>query len=103
MLNLLRFQKICPHVTSYLKIKTKLMTFDDVGAKETIFNEFYCRTKHRNCSMIYFNQNLFALDRQSVEEICNLFILFEQRGNSVNLIHREFYNDREFTYTTFAD
>ena len=62
MLNLLRFQKICPHMTSCLKIKTKLMIFDDVGAKDTIFNEFYCRTKHRNFSMIYVNQNLFALD-----------------------------------------
>ena len=58
----------------------KLMIFDDVRAKEPVINEYFCRGRHNNCNMIYLNQNLFSLDRQSVRENCNLFILFEQRG-----------------------
>ena len=58
----------------------KLMIFDDVRAKESAINEYFCRGRHNNCNMIYLNQNLFTIDRQSVRENCNLFILFEQIG-----------------------
>ena len=56
----------------------KLMIFDDVRAKEPVINEYFCRGRHNDCNMIYLNQNLFSLERQSVRENCNLFILFEQ-------------------------
>ena len=46
----------------------KLMIFDDVGAKEPVINEYLCRGRHNYCNMIYLNQNLFSLDRQSVRE-----------------------------------
>ena len=52
----------------------KLMIFDDVRAKEPVINEYFCRGRQNNCNMIYLNQNLFSLDRQSVRENCNLFI-----------------------------
>ena len=45
--------------------------------------------------MIYLNQNLFLLDRQNVRENCTLFILFEQRVNELQSIHRDFINDFE--------
>ena len=51
----------------------KLMIFDDVRAKEPVINEYFCRGRHNNCNMIYLNQNLFTIDRQSVRENCNLF------------------------------
>ena len=54
----------------------KLMIFDGVRAKEPVINEYFCRGRHYNCNMIYLNQNLFTIDRQSVRENCNLFILF---------------------------
>ena len=57
----------------------KLMIIDDVRAKEPVINEYFCRGRHNNCNMIYLNQNLFTIDRQSVRENCILFILFEQR------------------------
>ena len=57
----------------------KLMIFDDVRAKEPVIIEYFCRGRHNDCNMIYLNQNLLSLDRQSVRENCNLFILFEQR------------------------
>ena len=60
----------------------KLMIFDDVRAKEPVINEYFCRGRHNNCNLIYLNQNLFSLDRQSVRENCNLFILFEQEVKS---------------------
>ena len=60
----------------------KLMIFDDVGAKESVINEYFCRGRHNNCNMIYLYQKLFTIDRQSVRENCNLFTLFEQRGKS---------------------
>ena len=55
----------------------KLMIFDDVRAKKLVFNEYFCRGRNNNCNMIYLNQNLFTIDRQSVRENCNLFILFD--------------------------
>ena len=48
--------------------------------------------------MIYLNQNLFSLDRQSVRENCNLFILFEQRGKVLISIYQDFFNNVELSY-----
>ena len=70
--------KDLPSPDNLPKDLNKLMIFDDVRAKEPVINEYFCRGKHNNCNMIYLNQNLFSLDRQSVRENCNLFILFEQ-------------------------
>ena len=58
----------------------KLMIFDDVRVNEPVINEYFCTGRQNNCNMIYHNQNLFTIDRQSVRENCNLFVLFEQRG-----------------------
>ena len=69
--------KYLPSPDKLPKDLKKLMIFDDVRAKEPIINEYFCRGRHNNCNMIYLNQNLFSLDRQSVRENCNLFILFE--------------------------
>ena len=63
------------------------MIFDDVRAKEPVINEYFCRGRHNNCNMIYLNQKLFTIDRQSVRENCNLFILFEQRGKVLMSIY----------------
>ena len=81
----------------------KLMIFDDVRAKEPVFNEYFCRGRHNNCNMIYLNQNLFSLDRQSVRENCNLFILFEQRGKVLASIYQDFFNSVEVSYNDFAN
>ena len=81
----------------------KLMIFDDVRAKEPVINEYFCRGRHNNCNMIYLNQNLFSLDRQSVRENCNLFILFEQRGKALISIYQDFFNNVELSYNDFAN
>ena len=81
----------------------KLMIFDDVRAKEPVINEYFCRGRHNNCNMIYLNQNLFSLDRQSVRENCNLFILFEQRGKFLASICQDFFNNIELSYNDFAN
>ena len=47
--------------------------------------------------MIYLNQNLFTIDRQSVRENCNLFILFEQRRKVLILIYQDFFNNAELS------
>ena len=47
--------------------------------------------------MIYLNQILFTIDRQSVRENCNLFILFEQRGKLFISIHQDFFNNVELS------
>ena len=60
------------------------MILDDVRAKEPVINEYFCRGRHNNCNMIYLNQNLFSLDRQSVRENCNLFFL----NKEVKSLHR---------------
>ena len=49
--------------------------------------------------MIYLNQNLFTIDRQSVRENCNLFILFEQRGKLLTSMYQDFFNNVELNYT----
>ena len=72
--------KDLPSPDELAKNLNKLMIFDDVRAKHSVINEYFCRGGHNNCNMIYLNQNLFTIDRQSVRENCNLFILFEQRG-----------------------
>ena len=51
--------------------------------------------------MIYLNQNLFTIDRQSVRENCNLFILFEQRGKVLISIYQDFFNNVELSYNDF--
>ena len=71
----------------------KLMIFDDVKAKEPVINEYFCRGRHSNCNMIYLNQNLFTIDRQSVRKNSNLFILFEQRGKVLISIYQDFFNN----------
>ena len=81
----------------------KLMIFDDVRAKEPVINEYFCRGRHNNCNMIYLNQNLFSLDRQSARENCNLFILFEQRGKVLASIYQDFFNNIELSYNDFAN
>ena len=79
------------------------MIFDDVRAKEPIINEYFCRGRHNDCNMIYLNQNLFSLDRQSVRENCNLFFLFEQRGKVLASIYQDFFNNVELSYNDFAN
>ena len=81
----------------------KLVIFDDVRAKEPVINEYFCRGRHNNCNMIYLNQNLFTIDRQSVREICNLFILFEQRGKVLISIYQDFFNNVVLSYNDFAN
>ena len=73
------------------------MILDDVGAKEPVINEYFFRGRHNNCNMIYLNQNLFTIDRQSVRENCNLIILFEQRGKVLISIHQDFFNKVELS------
>ena len=51
--------------------------------------------------MIYINQNLFKIDRQSVRENCDLIILFEQRGKV--LLYQDFLNNIELSYNDFAN
>ena len=80
----------------------KLMIFDDVRAKEPVINKYFCRGRHNNCNMIYLNQNLLSLDRQSVRENCNLFILFEQRGKVLASIYQDFCSNVELSYNDFA-
>ena len=58
------------------------MILDDVRAKEPVINEYFSRGRHNNSNMIYFNQNLFTIDRQSVRENCNLFIFLNKEVNS---------------------
>ena len=81
----------------------KLMIFDDFRAKEPVINEYFCRGRHNNCNMIYLNQNLFSLDRQSVRKNCNLFILFEQRGKVLISTYQNFFNNIELSYNDFAN
>ena len=79
------------------------MIFDDVRAKEQVINEYFYRGRHNNCNMIYLNQNLFSLDRQSVRENCNLFISFEQRGKVLASIYQDFFNNVELNFDELAN
>ena len=72
--------KVLPSHDKLPKDLKKLMIFDDVRAIEPVINEYFCRGRHNNCNMKYLDQNLFTIDRQSVRENSNPFILFEQRG-----------------------
>ena len=59
----------------------KIIIIDDVKAKEPVINECFCRSRQKNCDMVYHNQILFSSDRQNVRENCNISILFEQNFN----------------------
>ena len=71
--------------------------------KNQLLMNFFCRGRHNNCNMIYLNQNLFSLDRQSVRENRNLLILFEQRGRVLASIHHDFFNNIELSYNDFVN
>ena len=58
----------------------KLMIFDDF--REPVINEYFCRGRHNNCNMIYLNQNLFTIDRQSVRENCIKFFYLNKEVKS---------------------
>ena len=79
----------------------KLMIFDDVNPKEPVIKEYFCRGRHNNCNMIYLNQSLFSLDRQSDRENCNLFDLLEQRGNVLKRLYNDFYKETKISYKNF--
>ena len=79
------------------------MIFDNDRAKEPVINEYFCRGRHNKCNMIYLNQNLFTIDRQSVRENCNLFILFEQRGKVLISIYQDSFINVELSYNGFAN
>ena len=58
----------------------KLILFDDVGSKEPVINEYFCRGSHCNCDMICLKQNRFSADRQNVyERIVIYFFLCTKR------------------------
>ena len=69
IIEFIRDIKDLPSPDKLLKDLQKLMIFDDVRAKEPVINEYFCRNRHNNCNMIYLNQNLISLDRQSVREL----------------------------------
>ena len=95
--------KDLPSPNKLPKDLNKLMIFDDVRAKEPVVNEYFCRGRHNNCNMIYLNQNLFSLDRQSVRENCHLFILFEQRCKVLASIYQYIFYNVELSYNDFAN
>ena len=78
------------------------MICDDVGGKEPVINEYFCRGRHSNCNMIYLKQNIFSADRQNVGENCNLFIFFEQRDRATAAIYQDFFSRVEFGYDDFS-
>ena len=79
------------------------MIFDDVKTKEPVSNKYFCRGRHKNCNMIYLNQNLFSLERQSVRENCNLLILFEKRSKVLATIYQDFFNNVDLCYNDIAN
>ena len=81
----------------------KLMIFDDVRAKEPVISEYFCRGRHKNCNMIYLNQNQFTIDIQSVRENFNLYIFFEQRARILISIYHDFFKIFELRYNDFAN
>ena len=98
-----KYIKDLPSPDQLPKDLKKLMIFDDVRAKEPVINEYFCRGRHKNCNMIYLNQNLFTKDRQNVRENCNLFILFEQIGKVLISVNQDFFSNIELSYNDFAN
>ena len=78
------------------------MIFDDVGVKEPVINEYFCRGGHSNCNMRYLKQNIFSADKQNVRENCIVFIFFEQRGRATTAIYHDFFNRAELSYDDFS-
>ena len=76
------------------------MIFDDVGGKDPIINEYFCRGRHINCNMIHPKQKNSR--RKNVRENCNLFIFFEQRGRATTAIDHVFFCRVELSYGDFS-
>ena len=95
---LLRKNKEIPSPDELSENLKKLKIFDDVVPKEPIIKICFCRGRDNNCNMIYLNQNLFSLDRRGVRENCILFILFEQSGNVLHPLYKDFFNEVELDY-----
>ena len=81
----------------------KLMIFDDVGGKEPVVNEYFNRSRHNNCNMIYRKQYIFSADRQNIRENFNLFIFLEHRGRATTAIYHVFFNRAELSYDDFSN
>ena len=81
----------------------KLMVFDDVIAKESIVNEYFCRARHENFDMIYPKQNIFSADRQNVRENYNLSIFLEQTGKNISSIYYDHFTGSQLSYNDFSN
>ena len=77
------------------------MIFEDVNSKVKIFNEYFRRSRHNNCDLVYLNKNLISLGRKITRGNCNIFIIFEYRGKSLRPKHREFFSDYKISYKGF--
>ena len=78
------------------------MIFDDVIANEPIINEYFCRTRHENCDLIYLKQNIFSAGRQNVRENCNLFFFLEQTGKAITTIYYDHFTGSQLSYNDLS-
>ena len=79
------------------------MILDYMKDKEPVINEYFCRGRHNNSDKVYLNQNLLSLDRQNVRENCNIFMFFEQRGNVLQSIQRNFIMEYETSVIKYGE
>ena len=74
----------------------------DVEPREPIVREYFGRASHNSGNIIYLKQNLISLDRQGVRGNCNIFVLFEKKGNVLHTLYKDFFKETKIDYKDFA-
>ena len=74
----------------YAKNMKNLIVFDDVMMDpQSNISKFFSRGRHNNIDLIYLSQNYFILDRRTIRENCNFFLLFKQNEKNLHHIYQD--------------
>ena len=93
-----------PDPANFDPANNHLVIFDDVmNDRQANIMKYYTRGRLSNIDSIYLSQSYFHLDRRSIRQNSNLFLIFEQNGKNLQHIfsdlagtHMNFHQFREF-------
>ena len=94
-----------PDPVDFDPAQNHLVIFDDVmNDRQTNIMKYYTRGRLSNIHSIYLSQSYFHLDRRSIRQNSNLFLIFDQNAKNLQHIfsdlaetHMNFQHFRKFT------
>src|SRR5580693_250784 len=86
--------------------KSHVMIFDDVmNSKQDKIKDYFCKGRHNNVCVFYLCQSLFRIQKHSIRDNANVFILFRQDEKTLKYFYdMHVSSDVDFKeFKTFCD